>query len=321
MPTDLPVKWKVLSTMDISHCPQAFDLLKEQTDFTYMTADQEKLKEVINDYDIYISTLGVRVTKEMLDRQGRLKVIATPSTGTDHIDCAAAEANGITVLSLKKETKFLDRITATAELTWGLLLSVVRNIPTAFEAAKQGRWARDEFRGRQLSGKTLGILGYGRLGRIVADYGQAFRMKVLVNDVKSINSSPGIEVVDLDTLLKESDVLSIHIHLTDENKQFINATAFQKMKKSAVLINTSRGGIVDEQALIEALSSGQLAGAGVDVIDGEWDTDLANHPMIRYAKDHNNLIITPHIGGVAHEAQSMVFEFLAEKIMEHITKS
>ena len=150
----------------------------------------------------------------------------------------------------------------------------------AFDAAKAGHWARDEFRGHQLSGKTLGILGYGRLGRMAAEYGKAFRMRVLACDVRKVEPAEGVEIVDFERLLRESDVLSIHIHLTEENRGLINTGAFAMLKPGAVLINTSRGAIVDEQAFLEALLSGRLAGAGVDVIEGEWNENLADHPLI-----------------------------------------
>jgi D-3-phosphoglycerate dehydrogenase len=160
---------------------------------------------------------------------------------------------------------------------------------------------------------TLGILGYGRLGRIVGQYGKAFRMRVLACDVRSVTPDEGVTMVDLDTLLRESDVLSIHIHLQG-NEGLIGRKEFAKMKSGAYLVNTSRGGIIDEAAFLEALESGKLAGAGVDVIHGEWDPNIGEHPLIRYARTHDNLIISPHIGGVTYESQDMTLRHTVMKL-------
>jgi len=309
---------KILNMADLSVAPDAFAVLDGIGEVDTLPPEREVLLENIHKYDAYFATLKVRFDKEVIDRAVRLKVIATPSTGLDHIDLAYAAAKGIKVLSLKEDTAFLDTITATAELTWTLLLAVVRRIPWAFDAAKRGVWARDEFRGHQLSGKTLGILGYGRLGRIVAEYGYAFRMRVLACDVREVAAVPYVEMVDFDTLLAKSDVVSVHIHLTKENTRLINKPVFDRMKPGAALVNTSRGAIIDEPALVEALASGRLLGAGLDVIDGEWNDNLSSHPLIQYANSHDNLVITPHIGGVTLESQAMTIEHMVGKLKSHI---
>jgi D-3-phosphoglycerate dehydrogenase len=192
---------------------------------------------------------------------------------------------------------------------------VVRRLPWGFAAAQRGEWARDRFRGHQLRGMTLGILGYGRLGRILADYGQAFRMRVIACEQRpDVVMAPGVERVDFATLLRESDVLSIHIHLTPENTGLLNAAALARMKRGAYLINTSRGGIVDEPALLAALQSGHLGGAGLDVVDGEWRADLAEHPLIAYSRQHENLVISPHVGGITVESQGMAMTHTCTKL-------
>ena len=165
-------------------------------------------------------------------------------------------------------------------MAWTLLLAVIRHPPWSFEAAKRGWWTRDRFRGHQLVGKTLGILGYGRLGRIMGRYGRAFLMRVIPHDIRDVASEEGVELVDFDTLLRESDILSIHIHLTQENRNLFTPEVFGKMKKGSCLINTSRGAIIDEGAFLEALENGHPGCAGIDVITGEWDADLQNHPLI-----------------------------------------
>jgi D-3-phosphoglycerate dehydrogenase len=305
---------RLLNMADVSACPAVFDALAPEIETVSVPPSHAILLERIAEFDIYFASLHTKADRDVLARAERLKLIATPSTGLDHIDLNAAEERGITVLSLRNDIEFLNSLTATAELAWALLLATVRRLPWACAAAWEGRWARDEFRGHQLSGRTLGVLGYGRLGRIVAEYGKTFRMRVLACDCKPVLKEPGVTLVDFKTLLAESDVLSIHIHLTAENQRLIGRSAFAQMKPGAILINTSRGGIVDEDAMIEALAAGRLAGAGLDVIDGEWRPDLAQHPLIAWSREHQNLVISPHIGGVTFESQKAAIEYTVEKV-------
>jgi len=308
-------RWRVLNLADVSAFPDVFDEVLPLADVVTLEPDPQTLATQMPHFDAYFASLHVRLTRETIATSPCLRVIVTPSTGLDHIDMAAAQERGVAVLSLRGETQFLDSITCTAEMAWGLMLAVVRRLPWSFEAAKRGEWARDRFRGHQLSGKTFGTLGYGRLGRIVAQYARAFRMRVLACDVREVTPEPGVELVDFDTLLRESDVLAINIHLTDENRHLIGAAEFARMKPTAWLINTSRGGIIDEEAFVAALEKSAIAGAGVDVIEGEWRDDLADHPLIRYAKTHENLVISPHTGGVTVEAQRMTIEFMVRKLI------
>jgi D-3-phosphoglycerate dehydrogenase len=303
---------------EVAHIPEWDVPLREIADVTSLPADPEALARELPAYDAYVAALPVRLTRDIIANCPRLRVVATPSTGQDHLDVDALEEREIPLVSLKHDTEFLSRITCTAEMGWTLLLAVVRRLPWSFDAARQGIWARDRFRGHQLSGKTLGILGYGRLGRIMAEQGMGFRMRVLACDVREVDPAPGVELVDFDTLLRRSDVLSIHIHLTPENTRLIDAEAFAKMKPGAYLVNTSRGAIIDEAALLDALESGHIAGAGLDVIHGEWDENLVDHPLIRYARDHQNLVISPHTGGVTYEAQEMAMRWTAEKLARHL---
>jgi D-3-phosphoglycerate dehydrogenase / 2-oxoglutarate reductase len=312
------MEWRVLNMADFSPFPEALDPLRQIGEVVSLPPDAQVLRERIGEFDAYFAALQVRADRPILQCAKRLRAIATPSTGLDHLDVAAMCEGGIELLSLKYDTEFLSRITATAEMAWCLLLAVVRRLPWAFAAAQQGDWARDRFRGHQLSGKTLGILGYGRLGRMMAEYGLAFRMRVLACDVYPVELAPGVELADFERLLAESDVLSVHVHLTEETRGLVSASAFAWLKPGAVLINTSRGAIVDETALLAALESGRLSGAGLDVIDGEWRTDLERHPLIRYANSHQNLIISPHLGGVTFESQRMAYGFTVEKLARYL---
>ena len=312
------MKARVLSMADTSACDDVLDPLRRVAEVSVRAPDIEILRRELPEADVYLASLHVRVDAAAIAAATRLKAIATPSTGLDHIDLAAAERRGVAVLSLRDDKAFLNSLTATAELAWALLLSVVRRLPWAVQAAHAGDWARDRFRGHQLAGKTLGIIGYGRLGRMVAEYGKAFRMRVIATDRAKVDPAEGISVMPLDELLAQSDVISIHVHLTDETRGMIGPSEFARMKRGAVLINTSRGAVIDETALLEALNDGTLLGAGLDVIEGEWRTDLDRHPLIQHAAAHQNLVISPHIGGVTHESQRLAYARTVEAILSFL---
>lgn len=307
--------YKILNMNDAPFIQEAFARLDDAAETTHRPPDGAELLRLISDYDVYFCSLKVKVTREVIDRAAKLKVIVTPSTGLDHIDIGYAAGKGIEVISLKNDRSFLDQLTATAELSWGLLLAVIRKIPWGFGDAVNGVWARDRYRGMQLSGKTLGVLGYGRLGSMVADYGRAFRMRTIACDLQPIHAA-GVEQVDFPTLLCRSDVLSIHIHLTPENTRILDRAAFQQMKDGIVIINISRGAIIDEDAFLEALQSGKVAAAGLDVVNGEWSDQLQSHPLIRYAREHQNLLITPHVGGITIESNRAAYVHSIQKL-EH----
>jgi D-3-phosphoglycerate dehydrogenase len=267
--------------------PWAFEALRRVAHVEPLRAQtREALAAGFAEADAYIATLHVRLDAQIIEGAKKLRIVYTPSTGLDHLDRDALDRRGIRWYSIKEEFDLLDSITATAEMAFGLLLAAVRKIPAAAGAANRGEWARDRFRGRQLSGKTLGILGVGRLGGMMVEYGNGFRMRVLGCDTSPRKRVPGCAYVDFDTLLKESDVISVHVHLTPQNKSLIGERELSKMKEGVVIINTSRGGVIDEAALLEALRSGRIGAAGLDVIDGEWRTDLADHPLIVYARGH-----------------------------------
>ena len=309
----------IVCAADLSHIPQAHAELARCGKVRYVSATPEALAEALPSADAYYASLDVVLTGELIAMASQLRAIATPSTGLDHIDLEAAAGRGIEVLGLKDDRELLDGITATAELAWGLILACARRFPESIDASRKGAWARDAVRGHQLAGKTLGILGCGRLGTMMGQYGQAFRMRIIGCDTRNVEMV-GVEFerVDLDRLLCESDVLSIHIHLNEENRGLINREAFAKMKPGAILINTSRGAIIDEEALLDALKQGPLAAAGLDVIEGEWREDLEQHPLIEYTRSHGNLVITPHVGGVTFESQEMAYSAAARKLAEYL---
>lgn len=318
-PVSMTTKPLIVCAADLQHAQQARAVLSSCGEVLYVDPTEDSLAEYLPRADAYYASLHIRLSGQLQAKAHKLKVIATPSTGLDHIDLDYAAAHDIAVLGLKDDRSLLDKITATAELTWALTLGCARRLYPAMSAAREGRWARDEFRGHQLAYKTLGILGCGRLGSIVAEYGRAFRMRVIGCDVRDVQLA-GVEMVSLARLLAESDVLSIHIHLTDENRGFLSRERIFSMKHGAILINTSRGAIVDEIALRDALAEGYLSAAGLDVIEGEWRDDLATHPLITYAREHENLLITPHVGGVTYESQAMAYEAAAQKLADFLNE-
>lgn len=309
--------WRILCTLDLSGAPEAVAALQAAGSLDLLPPDRGQVLAFIDRYDAYMAHAAVRIDREFLARARRLRVIGSPSTGKDHMDMSAIAAANITMYDIATEFDLIRGFTATSECAFGLLLSVIRKLPPAVAAASAGDWARERFTGFQLYGKTLGVLGLGRLGTISARIGAGFGMKVIAHDVRPA-SAPGVEMVSFDELLRRSDVVTIHVHLEDATRRLIDAAAFAKLKHGAVLINTSRGGLIDEAALIEALDSGKVAGAGLDVIDGEWIEDKTNHPLIAYSRGHDNLVITPHIGGATLESIYGARVFMARKLADHI---
>lgn len=313
---------KILNLMGEKFTPEARSVLDSVAEVDYITPTQEQLADMISKYDAVLLGLEVRFDAKVLENASKLKFIATATTGLDHIDIAYAESRGVKVLSLKGENAFLDTVTGTAELAFGLILSLVRFIPYSFEDVKKGNWNREVFRGRSLYGKTLGIVGLGRLGKMMANYGKAFGMKVLFVDpnVKA-QDFPEYEKVDLRTLISESDVVSVHVHLTQETENMFDGTVFKRMKKSAYLINTSRGKIVNEIDLVDALKNKIIAGYGADVLANELAFQggaFSGNMLIDYMKSVNNVIVLPHIGGMTHESREATDMFIAKKIETYI---
>ncbi len=310
---------RVLILYPEAHLQPCFDELRRSFDAEIAAPEAFDLARALPGYDAYLASMACRVTPEMLAAAPRLRVIATPSTGTDHLPREEMAARGIRLISLRDYPEFLEKITSTAEHAWALLLALLRRIPAASRTAASGRWPRNAFLGHQLSGKTLGVVGYGRLGRMTARYGAAFGMRVLFCDTApELAAEAGCRRVSEAELLREADVVTLHIHLDEANRRWLNRDRLAAMRPGAVLVNTSRGGIVDEAALVDALNSGRLGGAALDVIDGEWDADLARHPLVRYAAAHDNLLLTPHCGGATVEAQQETLGFIARKLLEFL---
>ena len=312
---------RTLNTIGKEYPQEARDILKKLGTVHYREFSQEELTKRISEYDAAVIGLGLTFNKDILNAAKKLKVIATATTGLDHVDLEEAEKREIQVLSLRGETKFLNTITGTSELAAGIMIELLRRTPHAFESVKKYEWKRDAFRGHNLYGKTLGIVGMGRLGRWMARYGDAFGMKVQFFD-PYVKKSPSkkYEKVSFDKILKTSDVVSVHIHLDKDTENMFSAREFVIMKKNAYLINTSRGKIVDEKALLSALVKKEMAGYATDVLAEElsFGKSFKKHPLVEYAKTHENLIIVPHIGGMTEESRVATDVFMAEKLKKYV---
>lgn len=307
---------RILNTLDLSGCPEVFAYFDTIGTVETLPAEYDAVYARIGEFDAYLASASVVVDPAMVQRAARMKVIGTPSTGTDHLDKAAIAQAGIACFDIAKEYDLIRGFTATSEMAFSLILNLARNVLPAVEAAKQGDWARERFSGFQLLGKTLGILGLGRLGEISARIGQGFGMNVQATDIRDV-SVPGVRMVDFDTLFRTSDVVSVHVHLRPETDGLVGERAIGMMKPGAILINTSRGRIVEETALLAALQQNRIR-AGLDVIDGEWLDDLTDHPLIRHARQHDNLIIVPHIGGSTKESIYGARIFMARKVADFL---
>jgi D-3-phosphoglycerate dehydrogenase len=313
---------RILNLEPRDYCREARSILERLGHITDGPLTRTELLERVSGYEVLIVRLRHQIDDAVLSAGKHLQVIVSATTGLDHIDVEAARARGIAVLSLKGEDAFLRTITATAEHTWALLLALMRRIPEAADSVQAGRWDRDAVKGRSLEGKRLGIVGLGRVGRQVAAYGTVFGMRVAAYDPYASDWPPSVvrkrALVDL---LQESDVLTIHVDLNPATVRLIGPPELAALPSGAVLVNTSRGQLVDEQALLGCLAGGSLAAAALDVLADERAADVGRRPLVEYANRHPNLLITPHIGGATIEAMSRTEVFMAHKLARHLTSA
>lgn len=272
----------------------------------------EELKNVVSKYDVLVVRSRTKVTREVLDAGARLKIVARAGAGIDNIDVEAAERRGVAVLNTPEAPAF-----AVAELTIGLMLSLARRIPEADRLMKEGKWAKRQLYGWELRGKVLGVIGLGNIGEKVARIAKALGMKILIT--KRTPPPPELlgeleaEFVPLQDLLRRSDIVTLHIPLNPQTRHFIGEREMELMKDGAFLINTSRGAVVDEVALLRALKSGKLGGAAMDVYEAEPPKDYALMKL-------PNVVCTPHIGAQTEEAQRAASTLIAERIIGAVKK-
>jgi D-3-phosphoglycerate dehydrogenase len=293
---------------------EALAILSKVGSVTAADLDRASLLAAVPHADVLWIRLRHRIDREVFAAASRLRVLASPTTGLDHIDLEEADRRSIQVISLRGAQEFLRDVRATAELTIGLMLSILRNIPAAAKDVTDGNWRRDRFKGYELRGAKVGIVGFGRLGRLVAGYLDTFGARVLACDTKPFAAPPSVEVCTFGELIARADIVSVHVELNPTSFGLFDRDAFSRMKQGAVFVNTARGDVVQSDALIDALARGHLRAAAVDVVSGEAATGVSALPLVQYAKDHPELLVTPHIGGCTYESMAMTEVFLAERV-------
>jgi D-3-phosphoglycerate dehydrogenase len=302
---------KVLISDELS--PAAIEVFKERgIDVDVKVGlSKEELAEIIGDYDGLAVRSATKVTEKVIRAGKRLKVVGRAGIGVDNIDTRAATARGIIVMN----TPYGNSIT-TAEHAISLMLALARHIPQADRSTKAGKWEKSKFMGVELFGKTLGIIGCGNIGSIVADRAIGLKMRVIAYDPflspeRAVEI--GVEKVEFDQLLQRADFITLHTPLTERTRNIINAEALAKMKPTARIINCARGGLIDETALYEALKSGRIAGAALDVFEVE---PARENPLFEL----DNVICTPHLGASTTEAQEKVALQIAEQMSDYLLK-
>ena len=262
------------------------------------------------------ASMKVPITDAMVASAANLKIISCATTGSDHIERAELKRRDIPVRTLVEDKALLLNLTPAAELSWALLMACARMLPTAVEHVKAGGWDRELFPGIMLNGKRIGIIGCGRIGTWMSRYAHAFGMDIVGHDPFLDTFPSRISPVSLEELARTCDFITLHVPLTDDTKGLFSEKHFAAVKPGAVIINTSRGAVIDEQALLAALESKRIKAAGLDVLTDE--PDIERSALLHYAKTHDNLILTPHCGGFSHDAVKIVCRRAAEKIVEYL---
>lgn len=311
-------KMKLLITELEDFSQEAIKILSEKFDVDLLeNFSRAHLIDRIHLYDVIFIRLGIHIDKEIIEQGTRLKYILTATTGLDHIDVDYFEKRGGKVISLKDEVAFLSSIPSTAEHTWALLLSLVKKIPSSFESVKEGVWNRNLYKGNNLKGKKLGILGLGRVGVQVAKFAQAFDMEVSYYDCQKKETNLA-EFNSAEALFKWAEILSIHIPLNKNNVHFVDKSLLDLLPKQSILINTSRGAVIDESYLCSLIKENRIKGYATDVIENELNLDFSNNELISLAKAGYNVIITPHIAGATFESMKMTEGYVVEKFLKII---
>jgi len=293
--------------------PQAIDVFKQrgvETDVK-VRLKPEELLACIGEYDGLAVRSATKVTADVIKAAKKLRVVGRAGIGVDNVDVSAATANGVVVMN----TPYGNSVT-TAEHALSLMMAVARQIPEANASTHAGKWEKNKFMGVELAGKTLGLIGAGNIGSIVADRAQGLKMKVIAYDPylsKERADAIHVEKVELDSLLERSDFITLHTPLTDTTKNIINKNTLAMCKKGVRIINCARGGLINEADLKEALDSGQVAGAALDVFEEE---PAKNNPLFGMPQ----VVCTPHLGASTNEAQENVAVQVAEQMADYLTK-
>ena len=289
---------------------EAIEMLSSRYDVDVITGlEGEELAEALAPYDAVVVRSKPKLTREVLEKAGSLKLVARAGVGLDNIDLDYCKEKGIDVVN--SPTALSESV---AELVFAMILSFERNIVRADNSMKDGLWIKKELKGFELFGKTLGIIGFGRIGSHIATIAKGFGMRVIGYDVhwnEELAKGQGVEFWPLDLLFQEADYITLHVPLIPQTRGMVSKNELGSMKRSAVIINTARGGVIDEKALYDALSSGTIRGACIDVFENEPPADS---PLLSL----DNVILTPHIGASTQEAQNRAGPIIAQKIIDEM---
>ena len=310
---------KLVCITPIRHLEGVYESLQDIMDFEYHpNIKKHELNKLLIDTGSYYIFTNPNKQNFILDEEvlkyTNVKVINTCSTGLNHIDMDYCKSNNIKVWSLKKDYELINDLPSTSELAFGLMMSLLRNIPKSYHSVKDGNWDYEPYVGHQIKGKTIGVIGYGRLGKIMCDLFYGWGVKLLATDpYERITTARGVH---LSELLDKSDVVFLHTHVTEETRGMVDEEFLSYMKEGSYLINTARGELVDEEAIIESIKVGHLKGYGTDVIKDEFG-DIENSKLVEFSiNPNNNVIITPHIGGMTIEGQTKAYHWAINKFKE-----
>lgn len=269
------------------------------------TITKDELLAIAGDYDAFLVRSRTKIDRQVLDRAARLKLVARPGTGLDNVDVEYAKSKGVTVVNSPESL-----VEGVAEHVVLLMLALSRRLVEADTGTRAGKWEKNALMGKELKGKVLGVVGFGRIGRRIAEIAKILGMSVLFYDVVTIPpevaSGLGAKVVSLDELFAAADYITLHVPMTPDTAHMVGATRLARMKPTAFLVNTSRGGVVDEEALASALREGRIAGAALDVFEKE--------PPSGAILSAPHAILTPHIGGQTEEAQASAITVIGDKV-------
>lgn len=309
---------KIAVTTPIKHLPGVLETLQTKGEvFLLQDGSKEEVRQLLLDKSIDTILCNPNQQTYKLDStvlEGtNISLINTCSTGMNHIDQEYCKEAGIEIYSLTKDRDLINFLPSTSELALGLMMSLLRRIPQSVEHTRNYQWDYTQFVGRQVDGLKIGVIGFGRLGKMFSKFVEALGAEVLVYDPYT-SAAPKYRQVDrLEELFETCDVISLHVHVSEETKYMIDEKLLAKSKKSPYIINTSRGEIVDEKAVVNALESNIIAGYGTDVVEDEFGT-LRNSPIIKGMRDGLNIIVTPHTGGMTIEGQTKAYTWAVNKL-------
>jgi D-3-phosphoglycerate dehydrogenase len=316
-------KANILVTESEDFSKNAYDRLSSIGEVTLLDIkDVKELLEQTKNAVVLFVRLRFHITKKVIDNAPDLKYILSATTGLDHIDVPYFESKGGTVVSLKGEYDFLSTIPSTAEHSWGLLLALMRHSLSAFDDVKSGFWRRDLFKGNNLKGKKIGILGLGRVGIQIGAYATAFGLDIGFYDIAQKKHQNYKKFINVKELFSWADIITIHIPLNQGTVHFVNKELLGCMRENSVLVNTSRGVVIDELHVCHLIKTKKIKGYATDVLENEINfmNDVSKEQLVLLAQEGHNVIITPHIAGATYESMEMTEDFVVDKLIKYLNE-